>query len=464
MSDPFEDIARRLFDEMLDTPETERRASRQPVHVVYGGANLFSRATPQKFGSLALNSLAVYAPDFTELARAMWLRGADGLPRSEAAIRELEFEFADDPAKAAAKHPAASFAWNVHERVIGKLKTEPVEDFRIDFEDGYGIRTDEEEDNHAATAARELAALQFGDSPIAFCGFRVKSFQRETFARAVRTLRIFLDEFLKSSSNRIPANFVVTLPKINSVEEVAVLCELLDRYESDRGLEPASIGIEIMIETPFAVANAATIAEISDNRVKAAHFGAFDYTAAYGITADHQHLQHDACRFARQSMQLNLSPMDIRLADSVTIEMPVPIHRAESLSIIQIAENRAAVHDGWRRHFNNVTKSLINGFYQSWDLHPAQLVARYAALYAFFLESSDAQAARLRGFVGKATQAMMTGNLFDDAASAQGLLNFFLRAVRCGAMTAAEAIEKTGLSEDELRSASFVKIMDNRRR
>ena len=204
------------------------------------------------------------------------------------------------------------------------------------------------------------------------------------------------------------------------------------------------------------------LVEAARSRNTSAHFGAFDYTASFGITATHQHLQHDACRFARAAMQVNLAPLGIRLSDSVTTEMPVPLFRGENLTEKQSVENRRAVHAAWRKHFNNVTHSLINGFYQSWDLHPAQLAARYAAVYAFFLESAETQAARLKNFIGKATRAMMTGNLFDDAASAQGLLNFFIRAVGCGAMTEAEVLQKTDLSPAELKSASFAKILELR--
>ena len=107
---------------------------------------------------------------------------------------------------------------------------------------------------------------------------------------------------------------------------------------------------------------------------------------------------------------------------------------------------------------------MTNGFYQSWDLHPAQLVARYAAVFAFFIEAHEAQARRLRGFIEKATQANLTGNTFDDAASANGLLNFFRRALNCGAFTEAEIAESTGLSIEELHADSFLKIMENRRR
>ena len=121
--------------------------------------------------------------------------------------------------------------------------------------------------------------------------------------------------------------------------------------------------------------------------------------------------------------------------------MPIPIHRGENLTEAQSKKTNALFTNAWRKHFNNITNSLINGFYQSWDLHPAQFVARYAAVYAFFLESKDEQAKRLKGFFEKATQAILTGNQFDDAASAQGLLNFFIRALNCGAMSENEILE-----------------------
>jgi citrate lyase beta subunit len=466
MSESLEQSAAGLFRERLELPESVDSAAilREPVHVAYGGANLFKAGTPAKFGSLALGSIERFAPDFAAFANAMWLRGADTLPRFAEVVAKLGDEIADDPDGAKARHPEAWFAWTVHRRVVAKLKTEPVEDFRIDFEDGYGIRSDDEEDAHAVSASDELATVLSAPEPdLAFSGLRIKSFQSETYHRAVRTLDLFLNNLITRTSGNLPRNFVVTLPKIRRAAEVAVLAHLLDLAESSHGMHPGSIGIEVMIETPEAVLGAADLVRSGRGRVRSAHFGAFDYTAALGVTADHQHLQHDACRFARQMMQASLTPLGVRLSDSVTTEMPVPVHRGPDLSPRDERENRSAVHSAWRKHFNNVTQALVNGFYQGWDLHPAQLAARYAALFAFFLESADAQAERLGAFIGKATRAMMTGNVFDDAASAQGLLNFFLRAARCGAMTVEEVTDRTGLTPGELASASFAKIMDSRR-
>ncbi len=469
MTQPLFDIAEQLFEEKLSNPKSEIQnpKSRVPVHVVYGGANLFKADTIQKLGKIALNSLETYAPNFVAFADAMWLPGADRLPKYEELIQDLEFRFADNPERARAENFDAWFAWTIYNRVVEKLRREPIEDFRIDFEDGYGIRSDAEEDSHALAASDELANALSEDSVggfaiPAFTGFRIKSFQAETFRRAVRTLDLFFGNLLAKTENRLPENFVVTLPKITRAEEVEILCRLLDEIESRHSLPENSIKIEIMIETPQAVLLMTEIAEAAGKRLAAAHFGAFDYTASFGITATHQHLQHDACRFARQIMQIKLAPLGIRLSDSVTTEMPVPLFRGENLSEKQISENRRAVRQAWRKHFNNVTLSLVNGFYQSWDLHPAQLAARYAAVYAFFLESSETQAARLKNFIGKATRAMITGNLFDDAASAQGLLNFFIRAVGCGAMTEEEVLQKIDLNSEELKSASFAKILELR--
>ena len=105
---------------------------------------------------------------------------------------------------------------------------------------------------------------------------------------------------------------------------------------------------------------------------------------------------------------------------------------------------------------------LAGGFYQGWDLHPAQLVTRYAALYGFFLDGIDAAGVRLKNFVSKAAQATLVGDVFDDAATGQGLLNFFLRGINSGAITEQEALKMTGLTADEFRGRSFVKIMRGR--
>jgi citrate lyase beta subunit len=458
------ELAEELFQAKLETKfPNPKYQIRYPVHVVYGGADRFSAETPHKLGQLALKSLETYAPNFVQFANAFWLKGCDTLPNFEEVAADLEFQLIENAEKFKQENPAAWFALTIYNRTLEKLKREPVEDFRIDFEDGYGIRSNEEEDSHAMAASQQLAvSCQSSAVKIAFCGFRIKSFQAETYQRAVRTLDLFLSNLLDKNKGVVPENFVVTLPKITRAAEVQILDELLAAFEKQHNLLQNSIKIEIMIETPEAILKIRNLVEVAQDRVVAAHFGAYDYTASFGITAVHQHLKHEACNFARNVMQIALSPTGIRLSDSVTTEMPVPVHKGENLSDKQIRENKSAVHRAWRLHFNNITHSLINGFYQSWDLHPAQLVARYAAVYSFFLESFDEQAGRLKSFLDRATRATMSGNQFDDAASAQGLLNYFIRAVSCGALTEREVLEAATLNAEELRSASFVKIMESR--
>ena len=166
-------------------------------------------------------------------------------------------------------------------------------------------------------------------------------------------------------------------------------------------------------------------------------------------------------------MQVTLSGTGIWLSDGATNILPVAPHRAgkdgSPLTSAQSVENRAAVHRAWKLHFDHIRHSLVNGYYQGWDLHPAQLPTRYAAVYSFFLEGLDAASERLRNFIAKAAQATLVGEVFDDAATGQGLLNYFLRAINCGAITAEEAEPLTGLTIAELRTGSFLKILAGRR-
>ena len=432
--------------------------SRSPVHVVYGGADRFSVDTPRKLGRIALGSMKQYAPNFSEFARAFQLDGSGSLPTDSKAIKTLEMELKTSPEKLKKQNQAAWFAWAVHQKTIEKLKREPVEDFRIDFEDGYGFRSEAEEDGHAESAAAELAVAFKKKRITTFSGFRIKSLRPETFGRAVKTLEIFLSTFLDQTSNRLPENFVVTLPKVTDRKQVKELCKRLAKIEKERGLVKNFIRVELMIETPGAVFDKkgrVAVRELVDaakGRCTSVHFGAYDYTSALGISASHQDIRHPACDLARSVIQIALAGTGVRIVDSVTTQMPVALYKKEVLSEAEKAENTRFVHSGWLRHFQNVSASMANGFYQSWDLHPNQLVARYAAVYAFFLSEMDANAQRLRNYSEKATKATLTRNTFDDAASVAGLVNFFERGIGCGAFSESEVGAATGKSFDKFAS------------
>ena len=394
---------------------------RQPVHSVYGGAQLFSPATMTRLGELAIAFASRWAPE----------------PDDFESILGLE----------------AGLAERVHGAVMSKLEREPVEDFRIDFEDGYGHRPDDEEDGHAVSAARDVAIALAEGALSPFVGIRVKSMSAELHRRALRTMDLFITTLVEEAG-RVPDGFVVTLPKIQDLAQVEVTIEALTELESALGTP--RIPLELMVETPQTVidvdgsAGVRKWVDAADGRVRGAHFGTYDYTASLNITASHQSMDHPACDFARHTLQVSLAGTGVWLSDGATNVMPV-------------GDDPDVVRGAMRLHFDHIRHSLSHAYYQGWDLHPAQLVTRYAAVYSFFLEGLDAAGARLSNFVESAAKATLVGDVFDDAATGQGLLNYFLRAINCGAITEQEATTRTGLTVDELRTRSFLRILEGRR-
>jgi citrate lyase beta subunit len=446
---------------------------RQAVHTVYGGAHLFKADTARKMGQIAQRTLEEYYPNPLVLGRALGLQGAERLPTDADEAAQLLSVCTNDLAAAQRTSPAAWMAATVHSRVIDKLKREAVEDFRIDFEDGYGNRPDAEEDGHAVQSAEELArGLASGSLP-PFIGIRIKPFTEELRERSMRTLDIFVTTLAEKSERRVPDHFVVTLPKVVIPEQVSALAELLTLLETKTGVPAGSLKIELMIETTQSIVDVSgrlvlpALVRAAGGRCVGAHFGTYDYTAGYGITAAYQGMTHSACDFAKHMMKVALAGTGIALSDGATNVMPVPRHRVAkdgpALTPEQILENRTVVHAASRLHYDQIRHSLENGFYQGWDLHPAQLITRYAAVFAFFLEGLDTASLRLKNFMEKAAQATLVGDVFDDAATGQGLLNFFLRGMSCGALTLDEA-RKTGLTLDEFRTRSFAQILNGRRK
>jgi hypothetical protein len=419
--------------------ESDRR---QAVHTVYGGAHLFKANSPRRLGEVALRSLREYAPDPATLANVLGLTGNTALLQK------------------------------IYDRIVEKLEREPVEDFRLDFEDGYGNRPDEEEDQHAGSSALEIAQGMRENSLPPFIGIRIKPMNEDLRARSFRTLDIFVTSLAAATSGNLPANFVVTVPKIQLPEQMHAAVRLFALLEAKAGLPTGSLRIEPMIETPQSIINQHgaialhSLIDAADGRCGSVHFGVYDYTASCGITAAHQTMGHPACDFARQMMLVSLAGTGIHLSDGATNILPVGPHRAApggQLTAEQQQSNRTAVHQAWRLGFNDNLHSLRTGFYQGWDLHPAQLITRYAAVYLFFLAGLESAANRLTAFMEKAALASLFGDIFDDAATGQGLLNFFLRGLACGAITESETLA-TGLTLEDLRSRSFFRILQNRRK
>ncbi len=374
--------------------DVEQRApvGRQPVHTCYVPADRVTPATPVDWGAQALAVLAEHAPDGL----------ADVL------------DLAPDVAEVVAG------------RVRAKLVSEPVEDLRIDFEDGYGVRPDAEEDADAERTALVVRDwLREGTAPPRF-GLRMKSFDtRASRERGIRTLDVFL-----TALGEAPGGFVITFPKVTSVAQVEVLGDVLDLF----GLP---LRFEIQVETTRSIVDPEgrlalpRFIEAGRGRVTGLHFGTYDYTAGCGLGAAHQHLAHGACDFARNVMQVSAAGTGVALSDGSTNVLPVGDD----------------VHEGWRTHYRLVRRSLAHGFYQGWDLHPAQLVTRYAAVHAFHLEGVEADARRLKAYVARAG-----GSVLDEPATAQALSTSFLRALDCGALDEDEIRRATGLTVTDLRA------------
>ncbi|MGI9544438.1 MAG: DUF6986 family protein [Cyclobacteriaceae bacterium] len=437
------------------------RPDRQPVHTVYGGADLFKANSAEKMGQVALNTLQTYAPNFVAFAKALNLPGHEGLPDEPNAIKNYEDRLSHNPGPGWLAH-------SVYNKVLQKLKSEPVEDFRIDFEDGFGNRGWEEEDATAIKAAEEVALGMEKKSLPPFIGIRIKSFTEDLKERGVRTLDLFITALAEKTSGKLPDNFVVMLPKVTIPEQVTALVRLFELLESNTELSPNSLKCEMMVETTQAIMDdhgknpLRKFIEASQGRMIATAFGTYDYTASNNITAKYQDMGHPVCDFAHYVMKVALGGTGIWLSDGATNVMPIGPHRGDHLTHEQITENTMVVHRTWKKAYDHTRHSLWKGLYQGWDLHPSQLPTRYAAIYTFFLESYQKAQHRLKSFVEQSARATLTGEVFDDAATGQGLLNYFLRGLNCGALSE-EDVLTTGLTLEELHSRSFYKILEGRR-
>ncbi len=185
---------------------------------------------------------------------------------------------------------------------------------------------------------------------------------------------------------------------------------------------------EIQIETAQSIlahdgtSLVAQLVHESDGRCTGLHFGTYDYTAALGISAGQQAMDHPAAEHAKNVMALAAAGTGVRLSDGSSNVLPVG--------------DPHLVHHIWAEHARLVRRSLERGFYQGWDLHPAQLPTRFAATYLFFRDDIYFVVARLQGYLGLLGQGDDPGQYLDEPATAQALAQFVLRGVDCGALSA----------------------------
>ena len=410
MIDPDELSARLAaeLDERLAEADAElaarypgERPGRQPVHTAYVPADRYAADVARTWGAEALAMLDEHAGKFA------------------AVVGDAD----------------------IIRRVKAKLGDEPVEDLRIDFEDGYVGHGADEEDEHVRTAAHALAESQQSEVAPAFTGIRIKSFEAPTRARGVRTLTHFLSSFAEAKGDL--DGFVVTLPKVTSTEQVVAFCHAAQTIEDEVGLADGAIRFEVQVETPQTVlgpdgtALVARIVHTSDGRLSGLHYGTYDYSAYLGIAAGQQSLEHPAADHAKLVMQAAAAGTGVRLSDGSTNVLPVG--------------DGDTVHQAWELHLRLVTRALERGFYQGWDLHPGQLPTRYAATYAFFRTGLPRALERLEAYGGPDHATGQSGAVADEPATARALADYVLRGLDCGAVDANEVAEGCGLAVAELK-------------
>ncbi|WP_406024541.1 aldolase/citrate lyase family protein [Nocardioides sp. NBC_00850] len=379
------------------------RGVRQPVHTVYVPGDRYDEKTVAQWSAESGRVLAEHGGSAAEVAEAFGL--------------------------------TPGLADEIYDRVTAKLAAEPIEDLRIDFEDGYGARPDEDEDGAVVAAARALAATVRDGSAAPFHGIRIKSFEALTRHRGLRTLDLFLGELVREGG--LGDGFVITLPKVTSVEQITAMVTALDALEAVHGIAAESLRFEIQVETPQAILGSDGTALIARmiaagaGRVTGLHYGTYDYSASLGVAAAFQSMEHPVADHAKDVMQVAAAGTGVFVSDGSTNVLPVG--------------DPDAVRAAWRLHSRLVSRSLARGIYQGWDLHPAQLPSRYIATYAFFREGLEVASARLRAYVHGGDSSYL-----DEPATAAALAAFVLRGVECGAVAADEVETLAGIDQAKL--------------
>ena len=396
--------------------------SRQPVHTCYVPADLVTAATAGEWGEAALDAAGAVG-------------GLSALAES-ARVEERLLE-------------------EVVLRTEQKLRTEPIEDLRLDLEDGFGERPDVEEDEAALHAARTVAAMavarhrQEGPQP-AFAGIRFKCLEAATRDRGLRTLDLFVTTLVREgalaqagvSEDGLPPGLVLTLPKVSAVTQVEVMVEACRELERSLGLPAGRLRFEIQMETapmilgPDGTCPIPAMLRAGEGRVTALHYGTYDYSASLGVAAEFQSMEHPVADHAKQVMQVAVAGTGVRLSDGSTNVLPVGEER----------QRRAA----WALHARLVRRSLERGFYQGWDLHAHQLPTRYLANYAFYRRSLDSAAHRLKAYRDRSVPGIEAADVADEPATARALARFVHRGVLCGAVRETELETAAGIGVPEL--------------
>ncbi|MDT4926917.1 MAG: hypothetical protein QOG01_4630, partial [Pseudonocardiales bacterium] len=198
-----------------------------------------------------------------------------------------------------------------------------------------------------------------------------------------------------------------------------------------------TLGFELQIETPQAILGAdgtalvAPMLHAAAGRCAGLHYGTYDYSASLGVAAAFQSMEHSVADHAKAVMLVAAAATGVPVCDGSTNVLPVG--------------GREAVRDAWALHARLVRRSLERGFYQGWDLHPAQLPSRYAATLGFYRDGAAASAERLRAYLARAESGVL-----DEPATARALAGFLLRGIECGALDPDEMHARAGTDAAQL--------------
>ena len=406
----------------------------QPIHTVYVPADQAAPGLSRDWGRRALASLEAYAPTPAELAEALGLGAGSGGPGTGwgPGGLELSVDEIDD-------------AWPLLRRA---LQEAPIQDLRLDLEDGYGPHTDDEEDAHADAAAEVLLAEAADPIGPRRLGIRHRSLEAATRARAVRTLDRVIGR-LASSADGVPAGFVVTLPKVIHVDQVRVYVTLLDALEQAHGLPGGSLRFEIQVETPQTILAAdgtlplGPMIDAGAGRVTGLHYGTYDYSAAMGVGAAHQRADHPVALTAKAAMRLAAAGTGIEVSDGSTNRLPVG--------------DSPTVHANWAEHARLVLAAYADGIRQGWDLHPAQLVTRHLTTIVVQRRGLAGKLERLAAYLGAGTAAR--GGELDEPATAQTLAADVVRGVEAGAASRDHVEAATGATLEALRALADRRVV-----
>lgn len=362
----------------------------QPSHTVYGGAHLFKPGLAEKLTSIAVQTM-----------------------KSVDSTAQLPFR---------------AEIWQ-QVLVRGQSPLGLVEDFRIDFEDGYGVRSDEEEDADAQRAGGNLAQYLLSGTYAGRYGLRIKDLERHQ-ARAFRTFDLFCEALVTHLGNRtLKAPLVVTVPKVRTPAKIAELTTHL-------AARTLPIRLEIMIEDPAGLVQVAESCLAAGSLLGGVHFGPFDFLAQCGLNQGDLH--HPLAQRAKQDILLTVKgrvePLlqgAVELSDGPTTRLPIRPHR-ECQTAQQQKQNDQALIAAWSEHKSNIHQSLSQGYSQSWILHPAQLVSLHCSLAEIYSLNLRETVERLGKFQNAQQQATRSSQEFDDSATIRVLVNRLRRAISYG--------------------------------